>query len=92
MVILSINNVKMGWIKKKHRHTLAHCGPINWKKRLFQYLISISLFQTLFLFLRGHQQQRTGEEELGIEGPEDVRGKGTLWERKDRQLILLPLN
>ena len=28
-----------------------------------------------------------GEEELGIEGrgPEDVRGKGTLWEREDRQ-------
>lgn len=84
MVILSIDNVKMGEFKK-NTHTLAHCGPINWKKRLFQYLISISIFQTLFLFLRGHQQQRTGEEELGIEGPEDVRGKGTLWEREDRR-------
>ena len=54
---------------------------------IFNFNFNISKFQTLFFLKeRGHQQQRLGEEELDMEGPKDVIGEGTLWERgEDRQ-------
>ena len=49
---------------------------------IFNFIFNISKFQTLsFLKETGHQQQRLGEEELDMEGPKDVKGEETLWER-----------